>query len=63
MPVAWLLGGAGAIGIAGLGVDYYIHGRWEETFFIAAAVLAAIPLLLLAVRFLRGHFSSRLRDE
>jgi hypothetical protein len=63
MPIAWLIGAAGVIGLGGLGADYFIHGRWHDGFFTAAAGLAVIPLLLIAIRFLRGHFSSRLKDE
>jgi hypothetical protein len=63
MPIAWIIGLAGFIGVGALGVDYSIHGRWEEGVFIACAVAAAVPLLVLLIRFLRGHFSTQLRDQ
>jgi hypothetical protein len=63
MPVAWLIGGAGALGMAILGVDYLVHQRWDETFFGIAAAVAATPLLVLLIRLLRGHFNPRLREE
>lgn len=63
MPLAWLLGIIGVIGMAAIGVDYSIHGRWEEGVFIASAAVAAIPFAVLACRLVRGHFSPELHDQ
>lgn len=63
MPIAWIVGLAGLIGLAAIGVDYAAHGRWEEGLFITCAVATAVPVLVLLIRFLRGHFSTQLRDQ
>ncbi len=62
MPVAWIVGLAGAVGMGAITLDYSIHGRWEEGAFIASAIAASVPVLTLLFRFLRGHFSDQLRD-
>lgn len=63
MPLAWLVGIVGAIGMAAIGVDYAIHGRWEEHVFIGSAIVATVPFIVLAYRLVRGHFSSELHDQ
>lgn len=63
MPLVWLIGIIGVIGMAAIGVDYKIHGRWEEGVFLGSAMVGAIPFVVLAYRFVRGHFSSELNDQ
>lgn len=62
MPVAWIIGLAGLIGMAALGLDHQIHGRWEHEVFLVSGVVTAVPFLFLLFRFVRGHFNTKLRD-
>ncbi len=62
MPVAWIIGLAGLIGVAALGLDHQIHGRWEHEMFLVCLGAIAVPVLLLLFRAARGHFNASLRD-
>jgi hypothetical protein len=62
MPVAWIIGLAGLIGMGALGLDHQIHGRWEHGMFLLCAAVTAVPILFLLFRFARGHFNTKLRD-
>jgi hypothetical protein len=63
MPPCWLLGFAGLVGVIGIVFESMVHGRWEEGMLKTCAGITALPFVTLIVRFLRGHFSARIREN
>jgi hypothetical protein len=62
MPVAWIIGLAGLMGMGALMLDHRLHNRWEHEIFLVCAGATAVPFLLLLFRFVRGHFNAKLQD-
>ena len=62
MPLCWLLGFTGLVGVIGFFLDSMAHGRWEDGLFKTCAGITALPFVALLVRFLRGHFAARIKD-
>ncbi|MEY4300409.1 MAG: hypothetical protein RIR25_1645 [Verrucomicrobiota bacterium] len=61
MPTCWLVGFAGLVGVLAILFESMVHGRWEDGMLKTCAGVAALPLIALLVRALRGHFARRIR--
>ncbi|MFZ4483891.1 MAG: hypothetical protein ACOYOL_07930 [Chthoniobacterales bacterium] len=62
MPMAWI---TGVIGLAGMGAVfllYSISNEWSHRGFTACLGLILIPLVVFALRVVRGHYNSGLRE-
>lgn len=62
MPLAWI---CGAVGLAGLGAVFLAHAvsdQWSYRAFSACLGLTFIPVLILALRLVRGHYSQDLKE-
>lgn len=62
MPLGWLAGAAGLMGLLLSLFTYLYHGVWHHEAVNASIGVLFIPFLLLAIRFVRGHHSRQL-DE
>jgi len=62
MPLAWI---CSVIGLASLGTVFLAHAisnDWSYRGFSASLGLMFIPLLILALRLVRGHYSQDLKE-
>ncbi len=62
MPLGWLVGAVGAVGVVASLLAYEIEGRWLDGVFRASIALFAVPILLVGLRFMRGHFDKGLKE-
>ncbi len=62
MPISALLGIIGVLAMLLVMFDYRLNNRWEAEVFAVAATAAAFPIVLLLVRWLRGHFNRQLQN-
>jgi uncharacterized membrane protein (DUF485 family) len=62
MPLAWICGVIGLASLATVFLARAISNDWSYRAFSAALGLMFIPLLMLALRFARGHYSHDLKE-
>ena len=62
MPLAWLAGAAGLVGLLLSLFAYFWHGVWHHEAINASFGVLFIPVLLLVIRFVRGHYSRQLEE-
>ncbi len=62
MPLIWILGLLGAVGIFILGLDYLVTGESSATFTALAAVPLIGAILLMIFRVVRGHYDDALNE-
>lgn len=60
MPIGILIGIIGVIAMLLILLDHSVNKRWEHEAFIASVCAAGLPLFLLLVRWMRGHFNRNL---
>lgn len=62
LPLAWVLCAAGAAGLLVATGHYLIYGEWPYHYAGPFTALAALPFVLIAVGWLRGHHNRRLEE-
>lgn len=62
MPVAWVAGFAGLLGMGVLGAAYLMKAVWLSEAFAVFGVAACVPVLMVVLRAARGHFSRELTE-
>ncbi len=62
MPIGTLIGFIGLLGVGLVLFDHLLNNRWEAEAFAASVTAALVPVALLLLRWMRGHFNSHLSD-
>lgn len=62
MPPALFIGLVGVAGLAVFGVEAQLSGSASTDGLRASAAATAVPFVLVAVRFVRGHFNRELME-
>lgn len=62
LPLAWAFAPIGIAGLAIIGAYYLLYGEWLYQFIGLALALVLLPLVLVAVGWLRGHSSDGLEE-
>jgi amino acid permease len=62
MPFSRLIGFIGLLAMVLVLLDHYLNQRWETAAFVASASAAALPVVVLLFRWIRGHFNRQLEN-
>jgi len=62
LPVSGIIGFVGLLTLGIALVEYHVHGRWEAQAFILGVSAAVLPLALLLISWMRGHFNRQLEN-
>jgi hypothetical protein len=64
MPVSWIFGLVGLLGLGSLWIsaDLDLRKVTDSAAFAVFAALLGVPLLVLLLRFVRGHFHAAVRE-
>ena len=61
MPVSAMMGFIGVLVMLIVLLDHHLNRRWEVNIFAAGAIAAALPVVSLLYRWMRGHFNRGLK--
>lgn len=62
MPLGTLIGFIGLLGVTLVLFDHLLNNRWEAEAFAMAVAVALVPVALILLRWMRGHFNRQIDD-
>ncbi len=62
MPIGTLIGFIGLLGATLVLFDRLLNNRWEAEAFAMAVTVALVPVALILLRWMRGHFNRQIDD-
>ena len=62
LPLAWVLGALGLLGLLASGLHLLIYDEWPYQVSGLFVALTSLPFVLIVIGFFRGHYSDRLHE-